>query len=892
MGGGTEQDFDEIDFILGAIPEATSENTHPEESGHLNSSVNLEMNRLEEGDRKCSPPATFTKFYHASQAANPGSNSAFYTGLSFERPRAACMNSSQSSSDESPQANGNMDGGKLTVRSYCQSPVKNIDREDSNLPDDQSLTSAFVELGFKDGVALESPSPQLVNYNTLQSCTFVHEGQYPNCLKNPHSRLDSGVVAVPYPSSPNTLNGMNLVTAASNGVDRLNAEMNGQRSTNFLKLNVQELEKQKPGSGQPLENLSGALGEQLQSHPMYSAAMPLAPGMHSLQVLSSVPVPGVEFPMMPYQHQYFVETQSPLPYMQPQQMGRSPLTWRHMEEERYCRMRQHYLYSQQLRNQGSEAHLSMQANANEGLGPMTRNLRQPYFEMPISHQLEQSNRDAFWNNAAARRGFNSSNPTLMSNGVCHYYTRGFCGRGDGCPFAHGQKQTSASSLGGNPPALAAKDIEAVQVMDKVGKHSFPEKILTRSHGLNSIRAIKPGSDGGRDSLNHSNANGRTLSNGHFHHHPSILNAGSFQLDGRNSRCSSPDAADIRNNNLRSLPQRYNSMDEVTGRIYLMAKDQHGCRFLQRKFSEGTAEDVEKIFLEIIGHIVELMTDPFGNYLVQKLLEVCDGDQRMQIIHAITRKPGDLVRISCDMHGTRAVQKVIETLKTPEQFSMIVSSLKPGIVLLIKDMNGNHVAQRCLQYLIPEYSEFLFQAAVTHCVELATDRHGCCVLQKCLGHSDGEHRQRLISEITSNALSLSQDRFGNYVVQFVFELRIPWATIDLLDQLEGNYGYLSMQKYSSNVVEKCLKYAGEEGCPRIIQELINYSRLDQILLDPYGNYVIQAALNQSKGVLHSALVEAIRPHVPALRTSPYGKKVLSSNSLKKVPEDLVKLCNKE
>ncbi|GMP92167.1 hypothetical protein CsSME_00042506 [Camellia sinensis var. sinensis] len=140
---------------------------------------------------------------------------------------------------------------------------------------------------------------------------------------------------------------------------------------------------------------------------------------------------------------------------------------------------------------------------------------------------------------------------------------------------------------------------------------------------------------------------------------------------------------------------------------------------------------------------------------------------------------------------------------------------------------------------------------------------------------------------------------NYVVQFVFEIEDPWATVDILDQLEGDYGDLSMQKYSSNVVEKCLKYAGEESQSCIIHELINNRRLDQIMQDPYGNYVIQAALNHSKpmkhgfldkhgvpvpstyqGSLHAALVEAIRPHVPVLRTSPYGKKVLSSNGLKK------------
>lgn len=92
-------------------------------------------------------------------------------------------------------------------------------------------------------------------------------------------------------------------------------------------------------------------------------------------------------------------------------------------------------------------------------------------------------------------------------------------------------------------------------------------------------------------------------------------------------------------------------DDFGERIYCMAKDQQGCRSLQKKFSEGTREDLENIFREVIVHIIELMTDPFGNYLVQKLLEVCDKNQHMQILRVITRKPGDLVRISCDMHGS-------------------------------------------------------------------------------------------------------------------------------------------------------------------------------------------------------------------------------------------------
>ncbi|XP_039130111.1 pumilio homolog 12-like isoform X2 [Dioscorea cayenensis subsp. rotundata] len=350
--------------------------------------------------------------------------------------------------------------------------------------------------------------------------------------------------------------------------------------------------------------------------------------------------------------------------------------------------------------------------------------------------------------------------------------------------------------------------------------------------------------------------------------------GYFQLDGLNYRSSSPNNFDFVISP-KLLQMKYNSVDDIVGKVYSMAKDQIGCRFLQKKFTEGAPEDIEKIFDEIKSHIVELMTDPFGNYLVQKLLEVCNEDQRMCILCTVTRKMGELFRISCDMHGTRAVQRVIETVQTAEQYSMIVSSLKPFVVALIKNVNGNHVAQRCLQHFPVEYSEFVIGAAIAHCVELATDRQGCCVLQKCLHHSDGDQKNRLMAEIAANSLALSQDQYGNYVVQFMLDQEVPWVTSNILYQLEGSYADLSMQKCSSNVVEKCVRLAGEEMRIRIIQELMCSPLLPHILQDPFGNYVIQTVLKECKGALRAAVMEAIRPHFTELRSSPFGKKVLST-----------------
>ncbi|XWS63158.1 hypothetical protein CRYUN_Cryun06bG0072200 [Craigia yunnanensis] len=311
----------------------------------------------------------------------------------------------------------------------------------------------------------------------------------------------------------------------------------------------------------------------------------------------------------------------------------------------------------------------------------------------------------------------------------------------------------------------------------------------------------------------------------------------------------------------SLPPKYNSLAEARGYIYLIAKDQHGCRFLQRLFDEGTQQDKQIIFNEIIDHIVELMMNPFGNYLMQKLLEVCNEEQRMQILLMVTEEPGQLVRISLNTHGTRVVQKLIGTLKTRQQISLVISALEPGFLSLIKDLNGNHVVQRCLQCLSCKDNKFIFVAAAKYCVDIATHQHGCCVLQRCISHSTGEYREKLVKEISTNGLLFAQDAYGNYVVQFILELKIPPATSTLISQFEGNYVHLSSQKFSSHVVEKCLVVLNDDGRSRIIHELLSATHFEQLLQDPHANYVVQTALCVSEVQESITFLLIMKPPIP-------------------------------
>lgn len=473
-------------------------------------------------------------------------------------------------------------------------------------------------------------------------------------------------------------------------------------------------------------------------------------------------------------------------------------------------------------------------------------------------------------------------------GLCRFYTQGYCTRGSACPFQH--VMPSATYGGGMERGGMERDLPGRgdggrekhehYAPSYLGDPKISPRGRDRSrpgvgghNGASGVGAPASHAPPSPSGARRKQGDTGPIPNGYRHPsrdrevdgdrhvvRPGHAGGGSPPHDGMASR-------------------QYTSLEELSGQVFATAKDQHGCRFLQRKFDEGGADEVAKVFDEILAHIQELMIDPFGNYLVQKLLEVCSDSQRMEVILRVTAN-GELVQISQNMHGTRAVQKLIETVSGEEQVGMVVRSLQTGVVTLIKDLNGNHVIQRCLQRLASEDSQFIYDAASVYCVDIATHRHGCCVLQRCIDFASIPQRERLVGNFAEHALVLSQDAFGNYVVQYILDLNLPWATEEVVRRLEGVFPFLSQQKFSSNVVEKCLKLASDEYRARIVEELTKSQKLGQLLQDPYANYVIQSALTVSKGALHAALVDAIRPHIQALRSSPYGKRILARTNLKK------------
>lgn len=313
------------------------------------------------------------------------------------------------------------------------------------------------------------------------------------------------------------------------------------------------------------------------------------------------------------------------------------------------------------------------------------------------------------------------------------------------------------------------------------------------------------------------------------------------------------------------------LEAVAGDIYNLCKDQHGCRYLQKQLENRIPSEIHMIWLETNQHVVELMTDPFGNYLCQKLFEYCNDEERTVLIQNASQ---DMVRIALNQHGTRALQKMIEFVSSPEQIGNIVEALRHRVVELIQDLNGNHVIQKCLNKLSPNDAQFIFDAVGNNCIDVGTHRHGCCVLQRCIDHASGDQKIWLIGKITENAVALVQDPFGNYVVQYIIDLNDPSFTEPLVHQFRGRIIALSRHKFSSNVVEKCLRCAKDASRDLIVEELLTPNEMDRLLRDSYANYVIQTALEYATPYRKVRLVDTIRPILPNIRGTPYGRRIQS------------------
>jgi len=109
-------------------------------------------------------------------------------------------------------------------------------------------------------------------------------------------------------------------------------------------------------------------------------------------------------------------------------------------------------------------------------------------------------------------------------------------------------------------------------------------------------------------------------------------------------------------------------------------------------------------------------------------------------------------------------------------------------------------------------------------------------------------------------------YGNYVVQYVLELKMVEVNQRIGSKLLGSLLQLGMEKFSSNVIEKCLEHNSSDIKEAMVKEILQADTFYNFLLDQYGNYVIQKSLSVAVEPYFSQFIEKLKPDLERLRHS--------------------------
>jgi pumilio RNA-binding family len=321
-----------------------------------------------------------------------------------------------------------------------------------------------------------------------------------------------------------------------------------------------------------------------------------------------------------------------------------------------------------------------------------------------------------------------------------------------------------------------------------------------------------------------------------------------------------------------------NLSNVLGHVLELAKDQEGSRFIQHNLDAkraNPADVVDAVFDEVLEDPMSLMTDVFGNYVVQKML---DAATPAQLVRIAKRFAGHVLELTLHTFGCRVVQKAIQVFPR-EGLDTILSELRGHVAHCVQDQNGNHVIQKAIEQM-PGDTDFVIQSFLGRVPEFATHAYGCRVIQCIFTHSPNR-QDAVLAEIVQHTESLAQDQFGNYVVQHVLQSPDDAAAVaKMVLTLMPKYAQLSMHKFASNVMEKVYQRATPEQRMQVLKGLTTTDNakgvapLVTLMKDQFGNYVVQRMIDHSTGPEKEVMVEAIKPHIPDLRRVTFGKHIIS------------------
>ncbi|ORZ16322.1 armadillo-type protein [Absidia repens] len=315
-------------------------------------------------------------------------------------------------------------------------------------------------------------------------------------------------------------------------------------------------------------------------------------------------------------------------------------------------------------------------------------------------------------------------------------------------------------------------------------------------------------------------------------------------------------------------------------MILKTTDQQSSVFLQQRLKTSSVEQRQIIFECIYREAYGLMTNRFGNFLVQRIFELGTPEQIRLLAHTMK---GRVLALTCEHFGCHVVQKALDYVDEKTK-AMLVTELFENIPETVTHKSACHVWQKIFEIRWVHHPvkvmAHMHEALKGRWTEVALDETGSLVIQNIFENLSEPEKRPVINEVLDNMFTIARGQWGNWVIQHILEHAEYSKDRELAFEMVLHRGIqLSMDQFASKVVEKALSIGGPCYMSKFIHHISTSSRsqrpriaLIDIAGDQYGNYVIQWVINNANENYKIEVCKLIKKHMVSLRGSKYGQRV--------------------
>ena len=311
-----------------------------------------------------------------------------------------------------------------------------------------------------------------------------------------------------------------------------------------------------------------------------------------------------------------------------------------------------------------------------------------------------------------------------------------------------------------------------------------------------------------------------------------------------------------------------SPSQLAQQCHIIAKNQNGCRYLQNIIITNPEILKNLFFPKILEHIEDLSNDQFANYFIKKTFQYLSEEMILELIHSLIPI---IEKIGTNQYGTKVLQDLIDFLKTEKTFLSFVNIIIPHVKLLIIDLNGSHIIYKLI--LTKNKNVKIIENIICMNVkDIAMTRKGCSFLKKYFDFANENDLINIKQNILENLTEIITDQYGNYVIQNILTKEGSPIVKDFINEINKNIIFFSNNKFSSNAVEKCFENESLKNI--VLDQFLEKNIFEKIILDKFGNYVVQKALAKADNNRRNKMLQLLIPLLPILKTQYYGQRLLS------------------